>query len=219
MIRPVKWLLDLIYPPKCVICGKLLAPDETDVCKACVIDLPVNAAPVEPGEFYSACCAPFRYEGTLRASVLRFKFGGRVNYARFYADYLAASVQSQLSGEFDLITWVPISELRRMERGFDQTRLIARELGKRLGMTPIRTLRKFKHNQRQSRMADVSARRGNVKGVYRVVRKERFAGKRVLLIDDIVTTGATLSECSYMLRLGGAKRVVAAAVAKAGNYT
>lgn len=219
MIRPVKWLLDLVYPPKCVICGKLLKPDETETCKPCLIDLPLNTVPVKPGEFYAACCAPFRYEGMLRESLLRYKFGGRVHYARFYADYLAASVQSQLGGQFDLITWVPISERRRLERGYDQTRLIAEALGKRLGMKPVRTLRKIKHNERQSNLSDAAARRGNVKGVYRAVRPERFAGKRVLLVDDIVTTGATLSECSYMLRLGGATRVVAAAAATAGNHT
>lgn len=219
MSKPVKWLLDLLYPPKCVICGKLLRVEEQDACRQCMLSLPICTCPISGGEFFDSCAAPFRYEGDLRESILRFKFSGRQNYADFYALYLAAAVRERPADTFDLVTWVPISRKRRRERGYDQAQVLAKRTAKRLGLPCVRTLRKVKNNRRQSSIQDPAERRGNVKNVYRAVRPERFAGKRILLIDDIITTGATLSECAGVLRTSGADRVSAATVATAKRET
>ena len=210
-----KWLLDLIYPPKCVLCGRLLKKNEEGACPRCLMELPILTQGLSGGDFYSAGAAPFRYEGTLRESILRYKFGGRQHYARFFADYLAAAISTHLSGQFDLVSWVPISRRRRFERGYDQARLLAEQTAIQLGMPCVQTLKKIRHNQRQSGIQDDAERRANVKGAYRAVHSERVQGKRVLLIDDIITTGATVSECAYTLRRVGAAGVVAGAVAAA----
>lgn len=214
MIRPIHWLLDLIYPPKCPICGKLLAADEPEACKSCFLDLPINTvAPAAP-EFVTQCAAPFRYEGSLRESLLRYKFGGKQHYALFYARYLAAAIEAQ-DWQIDLVTWVPVSRIRRRERGFDQAQVLARQTAKLLGLPFCRALKKTKNNERQSSITDPEKRRTNVHGVYKPVKLERFRGKRVLLIDDIMTTGATMSECAGTLRIAGAKTVFGAVAATA----
>ena len=91
--------------------------------------------------------------------------------------------------------------------------LLAKAVGKELGMKPERTLKKLRNNPPQSGMKDFSARRANVLGVYRVIDPENLRGKRVLLLDDIITTGATVSECARTLLTAGAKEVYCVAVA------
>lgn len=215
MNRALCWLLDLIYPPKCVICGRILRDGERDACKDCMLSLPICTFPVEGGEFLGNCAAPFRYEGDLRESILRFKFGGRQHYARFYAVYLAAAVRERLGTGFDLVTWVPISRRRRFERGYDQAEELARHTAKLLGLPCARTLKKIKNNRRQSGISDRDERKRNVRGVYRAHRPAHYRGKRILMIDDIITSGATLGECAFRLRLAGAASVDAAVAATA----
>lgn len=213
----LSWLLDLVYPPKCAICGKLLKEDEKDACKHCMLELPVFTGEIRCGEFFEGCAAPFRYEGGLRESLLRYKFGGRQHYARFYAVYLAAAIRERFGEEYELISWVPISRRRRLERGYDQAQELAGRTALLLDKPCVRTLRKIKHNRRQSGISDPDERRGNVKNAYRAVRPDGFAGKTVLLIDDIITTGATLSECAGVLRTAGAAHVLAAVAATAAR--
>ena len=116
---------------------------------------------------------------------------------------------------FDVLTWVPVSPLRKWIRGYDQAELLARAVGRELDMVPVRTLKKIRHNRRQSRITDDARRRANVLGAYRVVNSAEVSGKRVLLLDDIYTTGATVGECARVLRTEGAKEVHCAAVAAA----
>ena len=130
-----------------------------------------------------------------------------------YGAFLAERVRRQYPEGFDLITWVPTSPLRVMKRGYDQSHLIAKQLGKNLGMRPARLLFKWRHNKAQSGMASAALRRGNVVGVYRVLQRKKLAGKKILLIDDILTTGSTAGECARMLKTAGAEEVHCAVVA------
>ena len=118
---------------------------------------------------------------------------------------------------FDLLTWVPVSPLRKLTRGYDQSELIACSVGRELGLTPVPLLKKVRHNRKQSRLAHAPERRANVLGVYRAIAPEVLTGKRVLLVDDIVTTGATAGEAARVLRTAGAKEVHCGAVAASHN--
>ena len=111
----------------------------------------------------------------------------------------------------------PVSPRRKWRRGYDQVELIARAAAKELGLAPTPTLRKVRHNDPQSSMKDAAARRANVLGVYRVIDPEAVSGKRILILDDILTTGATLSECARTLLTAGAKEVNCATVAVASH--
>ena len=217
MSKAINLLLDLLFPPKCVFCGKLLSGDEHGFCGECQKTLPwlIEDAAEQKGEFFSLCVSPLRYQDDVRESLRRYKFSGQQGYCRVYGPLLAQCLHDHLEGQYDLITWVPLSARRLRERGYDQARLLAEAAAKELGTTAVSTLRKRRHNNAQSGLDGEAARRANVLGAYEVIAPELIRGKRVLLIDDIVTTGATLSECARVLRTAGAENVVCAAVARA----
>lgn len=208
-------LMDLIYPPRCAFCHAFVKNGRVLVCDECKRTLPYTSNHGKQKVPYSAgCVAPLYYENDVRQSLHRFKFSSCTGYARAYAPYLAECIREAYGSEFDLISWVPISRRRMHFRGYDQAQLLARAVGREFGMRPVRTLRKTRNNPPQSRTGDAEKRKRNVAGVYAAVRAERFADKRVLLLDDIVTTGATLSECAKTLGLAGAEKVLCAAVAR-----
>ena len=217
MSGPMSWLLDLLFPPRCVFCGKLLATGERDFCARCQKELPWLEGPAaeQTGEFFSLCAAPLRYQGVVRDSIRRYKFKGRQGYHKAYGKLVAQCVHDHLAGKYDLITWVPLSEKRKRERGYDQAFLLASAAALELGDVAVETLRKSRHTDAQSGLEGEAERRANVLGAYAAVDPELLAGKRVLLIDDVVTTGATFSECARVLRTMGAKDVVCAALARA----
>lgn len=206
------WLLDLIYPPKCAFCGKLLAKDETEICGKCRKSLPEVSGSIKRGDSYLQCWSVYYYEDCVVDSVHRFKFGGMQQYAQVYGRLIAmALLRSKV--EFDVLTWVPISRNRRRQRGYEQTQLIAETVAAELGCDCVQTLKKVIDNPPQSLQKSAAKRRGNVMNAYQAVHPERFRGKRILLIDDIITTGATLSECSKTLRTAGAAQVECATLA------
>ena len=117
--------------------------------------------------------------------------------------------------DFDVLTWIPVSLLRRMKRGFDQTENITLAVAEELGVPAVRTLKKIRHTPAQSSIPTADARRANVLNAYRVTDPALVRGKRILLLDDILTTGATASECAKTLRLAGAEEVSLGVVAVA----
>ena len=215
MNRAVRWLLDLIYPPRCIICHRILPSSRTDVCSACLDSLPEYDGADPKVRFADRCAATFFYRGAFKESFHRFKFGGRKQYAVRYGTWMAGTIRDKLSGKFDIITWAPVSKKRRRSRGYDQAELLARRIGAVLDTEVRCCLQKHTDTRPNSSLTDASARSANVSGVYEPVDAAGFAGKRVLLIDDIVTTGATLSECSRVLLTAGAESVVCAALAAA----
>lgn len=206
------FLLNLLFPPKCVLCGRLLGREETDFCHSCRADAPVYSGKGKSIAFVASWTAVWYYEDAVRDSLLRYKFRNAQSYAGAYGRVLAMRLLKERE-DFDLITWVPISDRRRRKRGYDQVALIAQTVGSELGMPPQRTLRKIRHTPPQSSLDTAAQRKANVLGAYAVVEPQRFAGKRVLLLDDIITTGATVSECARVLLTAGAKEVICAAVA------
>ena len=217
MSRAGDFLLDLLFPPKCVFCGRLLERGQKELCPRCQSELPwlEGAAAEQTGEFFSLCATPLRYEDKVRDSIRRYKFKGRQGYHKAYGRLVAQCVHDHLAGRYDLVTWVPLSDKRRRERGYDQAFLLASAAALELGDVAVETLRKTRHNPAQSGIEGAAQRRANVLGAYLPVDPELVAGKRVLLVDDVVTTGATLSECARVLRSMGAADVVCAALARA----
>ena len=112
------------------------------------------------------------------------------------------------SGEFDAVTWVPVSKKRLRKRGFDQARFLTGSMCVDWHVMPLETLRKVRDNPPQSGIDDPAERRANVLDAYEAVSPEQFAGKRLLLVDDICTTGATLGECARVLKAAGAADVM-----------
>ena len=121
---------------------------------------------------------------------------------------MAEKAAEVYSDRFDAVTWVPVSKKRLKKRGFDQARMLCASLCVDWHVEPQETLRKITDNPPQSGLDDPAARRANVLNVYEAVEPAAIRGKRFLLIDDILTTGATLSECVRILREAGAADVV-----------
>lgn len=208
-------LLDLLYPPRCIFCHDFVANGKILVCESCKRGLPFTVdGGRQKAPFVSAAIAPFYYEKTVRESLHRFKFSGCTGYAKGYAPYVADLVRKEYGDTFDLLSWVPVSRKRLRKRGYDQAELLAKAVGKQLGIRPVRTLKKIRDTAPQSLAGSAEKRKSNIAGAYAPYHPERFSGKRVLLIDDIFTTGSTVSECARTLGLAGAERVLCASVAR-----
>ncbi len=209
-------ILNLLFPDKCVFCGKLT--DKSRVCEKCRDALPETTGrrTAKSGEFFNECIAPFYYLGIVRDSILRFKFHGKASYAQVYARYCSALIRERLSGKFDIITWVPVSRRRKRKRRYDQAELLAKAISFELGVPCVKTLKKIRHTPPQSTFTEAARRRANVSGAFRWNGNE-IQEKRILLIDDIITTGATMSECARVLLMAGAEDVLACTVAMKKN--
>lgn len=216
------WILDLLFPPKCPFCGRVT--ERQEICPSCrkAACATEGAETVRTLSNGLVCAAPFWYEGVVRNGVLRLKFGGASGAAEILGGCIAQCAAEELGGRFDTVTWAPVSRRRLRSRGYDQAELLARAACRRWDTRPERLLRKAAHTPAQSGLKDAAARRANVLGVYEAVNPARIAGRQILLIDDVCTTGATLAECARVLRDAGAEDVVCAVLAldrkKRANY-
>ena len=215
------WLESLLFPKRCMLCRKFLTRDELDLCRACRLsapEYPFGAANPDstgknPSQFLDSFTAVWYYEGDVRRSLLRYKFHRATHLAGKFGTLLAMRLLEQGPEEADILTWVPVGRLRRLRRGFDQCQLLSEAVGKELGIPRQKLLRKIRNNPPQSGLNSVSARKANVLGVYKAVDGIDIRGKRIILVDDIFTTGATMNECARVLLSAGAKEVHGAAVA------
>ena len=210
-------IFNLLFPPKCTLCGKVLEKHETDFCASCWVDSPECSGVHKNFSFLDSWAAVWYYKGYIRDSLLRYKFRHARHYAPVYGRMLAMRLQREYPDGFDVLTWVPISRLRRFSRGYDQVELLAEAVGKELGMEPIPTLKKIRNNRPQSGIDGQAKRRANVLGVYRAVDPQSVRDKRILLLDDIITTGATAGECARVLLTAGAKEVHCGFIAAASH--
>ena len=173
-IREKMW--HFLYPDKCLLCRKILEDDELDLCHSCRIDAPECPTNGKKLTFIDSWAAVWYYDGKARSSLLRYKFQGARSYAQGYGRLLAMKLMQDHPEGFDLITWVPVSSLRKFSRGFDQVELLANAVGQELGMEPVRLLKKIRHNRRQSRIKGDAQRRANVLGVYRAEQIQLLHG-------------------------------------------
>ena len=206
-------LWNLLFPPRCVLCGSFLSKEETDFCHHCREHAPECKNSNFRISFVAGWTGVWYYKDMVRGSILRYKFGGRRNYASAYGRVLAMKLQKENRNDCDILTFVPIGPLRKLFRGYDQVELLANRVGSELGITPCRTLRKIRNTPPQSGIRDESRRRANVLGAYVPEASVSVQGKRILLLDDVITTGATVSECARVLLTAGAKEVFCASVA------
>ena len=212
-------LWNLLFPPKCVLCRKILSREETDLCHGCRKDQPLFPGSKLKLSFLAQWMGLWYYKENVRLSILRYKFYGRRSYAQSFGRLLAMKLQSEGWEDTDILTWVPISRRRKRTRGYDQTEIMAQVVSRELGMILTPTLKKVTHTKPQSTMGSVAHRRANILGAFDVTDPVLVRGKRILLLDDIVTTGATASEAARVLLTAGAKEVKLATLAVASHET
>lgn len=228
-------LKNLFFPPKCAICKKVLkiTHELPNICSQCEKEikiLPVKTCvkcgkPTDAGYDKPFCMyctknitsidgvvSPFLYEGALRESVLRFKFSNKPYYAATYAHFIAKRLEEyKLTSAFDAIVPVPIGKKRLASRGYNQTLITAKYLSKFTGKPVLDILKKIKDTPPQSTLK-ISERKTNLKDAI-VLKKNAPTVKRVLLIDDVYTTGTTAKTCATVLHKGGIPRVLVSTVA------
>ena len=205
-------LTSLLFPPRCAFCGKT---GVHGVCPDCEGALPYCKTPLHERSEIGACLAPLRYEGIVREALLNYKFHGSQSRCTGFGDILAQAAAEHFGGQFDIVTYVPVSKKRKAERGYDQSYLLAREMCRRWDTQPETMLQKTKNNPAQSSLSSREERQKNVVGAYTAVNEDKIRGRRILLIDDILTTGATLREAARVLRAAGAEKVICATLAAA----
>jgi ComF family protein len=218
------WLLDLLVPPRCVGCGGR----DSWLCRVCRADLPllperscrVCAVPlVGPVERCPSCYrdpppvarvhAALRHDGVARQLVLGLKYRGGRHLVEPLAELIAPIVPSGA----DALVPVPLHEGRLRQRGFNQSELLARELGRRVRRTVLAgALERVRETPSQTGLSPAE-RVENVRGAFAAV--DRLDGRHVLLVDDVCTTGATLYACARTLRRAGAASVHAVVATRA----
>lgn len=227
----VDCFLTAIYPRRCALCGKVIIP-AAYVCKDCEETVARVLPPVcilcGRGKeeclcrnfrfYYSGLVAPFYYEGSVRRCIHQFKFYGKTQHARMLGKAMGDTVIREFAEkEFDFITGVPLTQKSLKSRGFNQSDLLANEVGKVLGIKPVHNLLAKIYDTPAQHTINSSMRRGNLAGVFDVVNPSLIKNKTVLICDDVATTGSTINECSKMLLLSGAKEVYCVTAAVTGK--
>ena len=201
-------LLRLLCPDRCILCGKV-AEYGRCVCSRCLRALPRREpAPRQDGWMEGALL----YEGRVERGVRQFKFSGRREAAAFFAgEMLAFLARLDPQARFDLVACVPMQPDKVRERGYNQAELLAVQVAKGLGIDCNPNLLEHRggmtQHQQSARMRSINALRSFFPGP----EIRRAEGRRILLVDDVLTTGSTFQVCSRLLREAGAARVCALA--------
>lgn len=210
--------LSILYPRKCVLCRSLLTKEETDLCTQCRKTAPGFPKAKSTFPFVARWTALWYYKDDVRRSILRYKFHHARHYAPAYGRLLGMKLLQEFPEGFDVVTYVPTGAIRKFFRGYDQAQLLAEAVAKEIGCRSAKLLKKVRNTPPQSRINDAARRRANVLAAYAVVDRQAVSGQRILLLDDVITTGATTSECAKTLQIAGAKEVYCAAVAAAFHH-
>ncbi len=226
-------LIRLLFPPRCLLCDRVVrsfaaiccdcaeyAPllhdqhlckkcsrpigEEHFLCQDCLVHL----------RYFTASFAAATYEGDLRKALLRFKFHARPDMMRGFGRLILSRLgQEEFLPRFDFAIGVPMTKRRIKARGYNQSELLARMVAPHLHIPFVRNvIRKIRETAPQSALP-YHERLTNLRGAFRVSQPELVKNKRILLVDDIFTTGATTNEVSKTLLRAGAKEVYVAVVA------
>lgn len=214
-------IANIIYPPKCIFCQRLLDHNAAlHICNACYTKLPLienkvlKTSPDEDNNYCDGVVSVFEYTGMVKESLIRFKFYNKPSYYRTYARLLADKVGKVTDVKnYQMVLSVPLHKHKEFSRGYNQARLLSKALSRILKLRECSFLLKRDRYTEAQSLLDRQKRNQNVKGAFAVTAPKKVKGKTILLVDDILTTGSTLEECSRVLKQAGAERVFAVVVA------
>ncbi|HLC90054.1 MAG TPA: ComF family protein [Patescibacteria group bacterium] len=217
MFNLKKSILDLLFPIECLGCKK----DGEWLCANCFNSIKINNQPFQfnsSSHYLKRILVAADYQQPLLAKVIQtFKYNfipdlGEI-LGKILLDFLGNLADQIDFSDFDLVIAVPLTKKRKLWRGFNQAEILAKIVSENLGMETDFSLLKRKYQTAPQVTLSAKERLVNVKGVFAVKTPNQLKGKKILLIDDVATTGATLTECAKVLKENGAKEVWALVVA------
>lgn len=210
-------VLNALYPKKCPLCDKFIS-GHSSTCDSCLRTVLFLEADAHFAHFkklwFSKCRSRFAYDGPIRDAIHKFKYSERLDLVRFFSSELADEACNM--GRFDLIVPVPLHRKRLAKRGFNQSAVLARNMAGQTGVPAnLDSLKRARHIEPQVGM-EREERIENVKGAFAVDPKtaSNIAGRNILLVDDVLTTGATANECAKVLVRSGAREVSVLTIAR-----
>jgi len=216
-------LFNLLYPQDCLLCGRRINDLKVSpVCGDCIDKIKINpeACRIEGrAENFAFDCAFYAtaYEETVKRCICLFKYDGKAQLAnplgKLMCDFAVTNIGAD---KIDMIVPVPLHHVKLRERQFNQSELLAAHLARKMNKSVVKDkVKRIKYTAPQTKL-NRDQRIRNVRGAFLVRKNADFKEKTVLLVDDVLTTGATLHECAKALKEAGAKKVVALALAR-GN--
>ena len=207
--------LELIYPNVCGICGKIC---KESLCKRCAIEIEkyeINLVNKNKKMYFNESMHIFKYNEMIRQRLIEYKFQDKSYMYKTFAKIILKN--KKVCGfleKYDIIIPVPIHKKRRLKRGYNQTELIAKEICKNISLE-LKTdvLIKQKNIKAQSEL-NKNERKQNIKNAFEIKNINEIIDKKILLFDDIYTTGSTVNECSKILKKVGAKQIGVVTIAK-----
>lgn len=205
---------DLLWPRTCEFCSRPVDRPGRHVCSECLNRIPF--ARPEDGEYeLPEVVSAVRFEDETRAAVNAYKFRRHLWLRADFTDWLEAAASSRFDlAAVDVVLAVPMTVRGRLDRGYNQCDYLAAALAKRIDRTFGRGVLIRQGSPARQSTLSAEERRSNVRGTFAVARPERVRGRTVLLVDDILTTGATLAEAVKTLKLAGAARVWSVTLAR-----
>ena len=208
----IDMLLNFLFPPVCGICGK---KDENWVCENCYNKLKINIIYNKAiNKFYDEQIYLFKYKD-IRNLILRYKFNNQSYLNNTFANIILKNKKlCRKIKIYDIIIPVPMFHKKKKNRGYNQTELITSKIAKCLGIyTNNNILIKSKNTKTQSTLKEKN-RYENIKNAFSIKNNELIKNKNIILFDDIITTGATVNECSKILKQNGVKNILVLSIAK-----
>jgi len=207
------WILDFLAPRSCAFCGEPSEGNEQSICTGCFADLPWNETPVSPTPgIFEVSIAMLHYSFPVDVAIKSLKFRRKLFFAPALAETLTLA-QPLLPPDIDAVLPVPLHWRRKAMRGFNQATELARPVAKSLGVPLVRNVRRKRATQFQSGL-DAAERARNLRSAFVITRPG--SSRHVLIIDDVVTTGATARALAKRLLSSGVTKVSVLAVARAG---
>lgn len=219
ILKIQKQILNLIYPQVCGICGKIYPKS---LCNKCEINLKkqldiniINQGEEIEDKYFDELMYIFKYEGQIRKIILDYKFNDKSYMYLMLANFILKNKKIfEKIKKYDKIIPVPVSKKRLKIRGYNQSYLIAKEIANQTNLELLNNcLIKTKNIIEQSKL-NKEERKQNIQGVYELKNEELIKDKKILLIDDIYTTGSTVNECSKILRQGNPTKIGILVLAK-----
>lgn len=210
-----EFVLDFLFPPACCVCGKI---DKNWLCPNCqkrVERLEKSCIVEVENKKYEKLLYLFQYESLIRKLMLSYKFSNKAYLNHFFANIITQNEKNcELLKQYDMIIPVPMHKKKMQKRGYNQTELVANEISKNIGI-PTRNdiMKKVVNTTTQSKLGG-KARQSNIQHAFFIQRDIEVEDKKVVLLDDIYTTGATTQECSRVLKEAGATEILVLVLAK-----